>query len=103
MVCDASSGADVTQAGVENVEGVGGGEILGDISEVVDSDTKEKAEDVEGHFECDARMIDCRGSSESCSSTENVVELTIGLITIVGLESFTAFGSEQTLVTAAWE
>lgn len=39
---------------MENVEGVGGGVTLGDISELVESDTKEKAEDVEGHFECDA-------------------------------------------------
>lgn len=54
VVSDASSGADVTQAGVENVEGVGGGVTLGDISEVVDSEIKEKAEDVDGHFECDA-------------------------------------------------
>lgn len=54
VVSEASSGADVTQAGVESVEGVGGGVPLGDMSEVVDSETKEKAEDVEGHFECDA-------------------------------------------------
>lgn len=54
VVSDASSGADVTQAGVENVEGVGGGVTLGEMSEVVDSDTNEKADDVEGHFECDA-------------------------------------------------
>lgn len=36
------------------MEGVAGGVILGDRSEVVESETKEKAEDVEGHFECDA-------------------------------------------------
>lgn len=48
-------------------------------------------------------MIDCRGSSESWFSTENVVELTIGLATIVGLESLREFDSEQTLAAAALE
>ena len=41
VVSDASRGADVTQAGVEKVEGVGGGVTLGEMSDVVDSDTKE--------------------------------------------------------------
>lgn len=41
VVKEASSGADVTQAGLEKVEGVGGGVTLGEISELVDSDIKE--------------------------------------------------------------
>lgn len=93
VVREISSGTDVAHAGVDSVEGVGGGvtfreqeEDSEEEEEEADED-EEEAEEVEGDFECELWMMEGTGSVTLWSSIQNVEELMIGLDTWVGLES----------------
>lgn len=69
---------DVAHAGVENVEGVGGGVTFREQDES-EADEVDDVDDTDIDFECVTRDIVGMGSATFLSSTQNVEEFTIDL------------------------